>query len=30
MTNSFVLKGDILWSRTPQDMTICENQYVVC
>lgn len=30
MTNSFVLKGDILWSRTPQDMTIRENQYVVC
>ena len=30
MTNSFVLKGDILWSRTPQDMSICENQYVVC
>lgn len=30
MTNSFVLKGDILWNRTPQDITICENQYVVC
>lgn len=30
MTNSFVLKGDILWSRTPQELAVCENQYVVC
>lgn len=30
MTNSMVLKGHILWSRTPQELAVCENHYLVC
>lgn len=30
MTNCFVLKGDIIWSRTPQELAVCKDHYVVC